>query len=290
MKVTCDVIRDLLPLYKEDMLSQDSKQLIEEHLKKCPECQMEFQDISTEMNVPIENSITPLRKIQNQLTKRYTQIAVLFSLISLIFSLGLVAFLTTPNYLPYETDLVTIHDRDGVLVEFNQSIAGYEVTKRLSNEDSGEVYTIMAWQTTWNELFPTDKVKNVAINPSGENIPHIYYIQGDSGENRLVYGENQNKSGGSFTLPRLFLAYYFWISVIVSLISCILFLLTKNNYLKYLLLISVSYFLSHLLIKGWDMSTFSAFRDLSMIVLTSFPIFGLFLFASYKIKNRSSHK
>ena len=39
MKISCDVIEDLLPLYIDDMVSEDSRQLVEEHLKECTTCQ-----------------------------------------------------------------------------------------------------------------------------------------------------------------------------------------------------------------------------------------------------------
>ncbi len=35
MKITCNIIEDLLPLYVDDMVSEDSSQLVEEHLKEC---------------------------------------------------------------------------------------------------------------------------------------------------------------------------------------------------------------------------------------------------------------
>ena len=38
MKTDCTVIRDLLPLYADDVCSDGSRQLIEEHLPECPEC------------------------------------------------------------------------------------------------------------------------------------------------------------------------------------------------------------------------------------------------------------
>lgn len=38
MKITCNIIEDLLPLYVDDMVSEDSRKLVEEHLKECPAC------------------------------------------------------------------------------------------------------------------------------------------------------------------------------------------------------------------------------------------------------------
>lgn len=38
-KITCNTIRDLLPLYMEDLASDDSRDLVETHLSTCPGCQ-----------------------------------------------------------------------------------------------------------------------------------------------------------------------------------------------------------------------------------------------------------
>ena len=41
MKITCNIIEDLLPLYIDDMVSEDSRQLVEEHLKESEVQQMD---------------------------------------------------------------------------------------------------------------------------------------------------------------------------------------------------------------------------------------------------------
>ena len=38
MKVSCDVIQDLLPLYTDQAASADTVALVEEHLASCPAC------------------------------------------------------------------------------------------------------------------------------------------------------------------------------------------------------------------------------------------------------------
>ena len=38
MKLECDVIRDLLPLYAEKLASPASSALVEQHLAACPAC------------------------------------------------------------------------------------------------------------------------------------------------------------------------------------------------------------------------------------------------------------
>lgn len=38
MKINCDVIHDLLPLYADEACSMESRKVVEEHLQECPEC------------------------------------------------------------------------------------------------------------------------------------------------------------------------------------------------------------------------------------------------------------
>ena len=47
MKVSCDVIRDLLPLYTDQAASADTVALVEEHLASCPACREELGRLGT---------------------------------------------------------------------------------------------------------------------------------------------------------------------------------------------------------------------------------------------------
>ena len=56
MKISCNIIEDLLPLYVDDMVSEDSRQLVEEHLKACPTCRRMQEEIMR------ENHLTDVKK------------------------------------------------------------------------------------------------------------------------------------------------------------------------------------------------------------------------------------
>ena len=45
MNGECNIVKDLLPLYLEDMLSDDSKKFVEEHIKSCPDCALELEKL-----------------------------------------------------------------------------------------------------------------------------------------------------------------------------------------------------------------------------------------------------
>lgn len=48
MKITCDIIQDLLPLYVDGMVSGDSCQLVEEHLESCESCRQLWMELKQE--------------------------------------------------------------------------------------------------------------------------------------------------------------------------------------------------------------------------------------------------
>ena len=52
MNNNCNIIKDLLPLYAEDLLSDESRELVENHLKCCEECKVELARIKSSLTVP----------------------------------------------------------------------------------------------------------------------------------------------------------------------------------------------------------------------------------------------
>lgn len=60
MKINCNVIRDLLPLYADQICSNESRELVDEHLSKCGDCssllqQIRNTEIETELKTEAEN-------------------------------------------------------------------------------------------------------------------------------------------------------------------------------------------------------------------------------------------
>ena len=63
----CAIVKDLLPLYIEDMVSEETKLFINEHLKECEDCRNELDILKSEEPVSApeiisENEIKPFRK------------------------------------------------------------------------------------------------------------------------------------------------------------------------------------------------------------------------------------
>lgn len=49
MKISCEIIRDLLPLYHDGVCSKESKAMVEEHLSGCKSCKAELQGMDGEL-------------------------------------------------------------------------------------------------------------------------------------------------------------------------------------------------------------------------------------------------
>lgn len=64
MKISCDIIKDLLPLYAEDLASEDTKQLVEEHLLECGDCQKTLAYLRRVVVIPAEAKVDSLWRVK----------------------------------------------------------------------------------------------------------------------------------------------------------------------------------------------------------------------------------
>ena len=67
-KISCDIIKDILPLYYDNVCSYDSKKMVEEHLAECNSCKSELDKIQTDIKIPketIEKNISDNNVIKN---------------------------------------------------------------------------------------------------------------------------------------------------------------------------------------------------------------------------------
>lgn len=90
MNISCDIIRDLLPLYAEDMVSQDSKKLVDDHLCGCGECTRQLGILKKASKLPIEVETKSLQRIENTIRRR----RVLTVLTTIMFVVTLVLCVT----------------------------------------------------------------------------------------------------------------------------------------------------------------------------------------------------
>ena len=57
-KLTCPIVRDLLPLYIDQVVSPETAQAVEDHLADCPDCQGEYESLQADLPVLTEEMDT----------------------------------------------------------------------------------------------------------------------------------------------------------------------------------------------------------------------------------------
>ncbi|MBN6886421.1 putative zinc finger protein [Cytobacillus horneckiae] len=51
-KISCNIIKDMLPLYHDNVCSGETRKMVDEHLKECGSCKKELDRMSLDMNIP----------------------------------------------------------------------------------------------------------------------------------------------------------------------------------------------------------------------------------------------
>lgn len=287
--MNCNIVKDILPLYADNVVSEDTKRLVEEHLLNCDDCKKELLLLKSNLETPEvviteKDDIAFLKKIGLDIRKKRVFTAILSATISAIVVILSFAYLTAPEYLPYTQsfEIITAHENNGsVTLSF---VGEYELTQR----EQG-IYDISIYNTAWNEILGTTKSQTITVNPNNEEVNTIYYVSNGGQEDKIIYGENPVTNGGVITLPRLFLNYYIAIAILIVFVFIILLLLFRKrqkikNALATALFIPISYMMSHIMITGLNATSFSANRDFYLILLLSIPIYFMF-YVLYKKKN-----
>lgn len=74
-EVSCGVIRDLLPLYEDGAASEESAELVREHLKNCPACRAELDKLRAPVTIsPEEDKEQEIRERLQQSVKELQRI------------------------------------------------------------------------------------------------------------------------------------------------------------------------------------------------------------------------
>ena len=99
-KETCFLIKDLLPLYIDDLCSNESTEIIKNHLEICPSCRKEYQQLAKQPEIKVVNDdSTELIKGVGNMFKKDKKKAVIKTvsifLVVLVLS-GVFAFLKVP--------------------------------------------------------------------------------------------------------------------------------------------------------------------------------------------------
>lgn len=296
MKNECSIVRDLLSLYAESMVSDDTAAFVAEHLKDCEACKKEYEQIKEPHPIQQSGDAAPLRTLSQKMKVKRIQIIALTAVFVIALIVSAFAVLDAPIYLPYSEGLVTLekYGDKGVLLNFDESVTDFNYSVYDDPDDSGICYCdIEAWTTIWDKWFSKGN-ENIRATVVGRSKPMVIsYVPNDGSENVCLakydpYSENQIETDvemeGVITMPRLSLGYYLILATAALVAMAVLWFFTRQNtrvrvWVERIGLYPVAYIVSHCIVSGINWMTYSLPRDFSFIIFLSILLYSGLLLA-----------
>jgi len=287
MKLTCDVIKDLLPLYVEKITSEDSNQLIQEHIVECPGCTAYEQELKEGL---IKNNrvvgMLPLKQVHLEIKKRKREFTLFISLIVSLCLFLLFSHITMPHFMSLEDSGITVQptDKDHLYINFSENVTSCKI-KRYTMPNGYEKIWVEAWTSVWDNILGKS-TPSISIKDFQKEFDVIEYFsnQYKKGASNVipVYGNGSNRSIGSMLFPMPIMRLSFYIALFLLVISGILWFLLKKWKLasilcKYFFLLPVSYGTAYILLAE-SFSFYAKQRDYIMILITATILYGICIF------------
>lgn len=295
MKNECSIVRDLLPLYAENMVSADTAAFVAEHLKGCEACRKEYEQIKEPKPVQKTNEAAPLQKLSRKLRVKRIQTIALTAVFVIALLVSAFAVLGAPIYQPYSEGLVTIEKLGdkGLTLTFDERVTDFRCDVHDDPDESGIcICDIEAWTTLWDKWFSKGN-ENLSTTVVPKSRPmYLFYVPNDNSENVCLAKYDPNaeneieidgETKGVTTLPRLTLGYYLILAFAALGVMVIAWLFTMKElkvrvWVERVGLYPVAYIISHCIVSGINWATYSISRDFSLIIFLSILLYsGLLL-------------
>lgn len=285
MKNECSIVRDLLPLYAESMVSPETASFMEEHLKDCEHCRKEYERLKAPCAVPAQDDAAPLLMLQKKMAAKRLWTIVLTAVFAVALLVSAFAVLDAPVYLPYTEELLAVEPvgENGLQITFDPSVTDFNYTV-YQDPDGGNFYycDVEAWYSLWDRWFSGgEELRTAVVFPAKPYPVTVMYCPNDGTESICVYGEAGE--GGSIALPRLALGYYLILAVLALAVLFAAWLVAKGRprqraWIERIMLYPVSYLISHGIVVGFRAISYSLVRDFRLILFVSLLLYcGLLL-------------
>ena len=310
MNKDCKIVGDLLPLYAEDMVSDETKEYVECHLAECEECRASFKKMSC-AELEAEMGAAPLKDVKKKLCRKRLKAVTLATLLVLTLAVAAFSYLTAPQYVSYDD----VEYEFSVIMEYADRMEQLAVCHRINGENSmtclepndnkgtgnarimfsfpdkvtrcsiecfvdedGVTHCfVSAWYTLLDRWIGKDcEITHLVELTRGDKLA-VWYAQNNGEEDVPIFDLNAKQSGGTQTLPRHNMAYYFLISLLLAAILCVLWIVFRKKpagrILKKLFFLPVSWLCGSIAVQGFDFASYSPMRDLSLTVIAAVLIY-----------------
>ncbi|MFD1777208.1 zf-HC2 domain-containing protein [Fredinandcohnia salidurans] len=142
IEIKCTIIQDVLPLYIDEVVSQDTKEMVDQHLQHCEKCREEYETMKRKLYVPLENKAPIIKKINKQWRRKKMIISIVSVFATAIILYGAFAYVFYyERVIPYSKSLIKIEmQNDNQLVShyYGKSYSSVSETLPMPLEIDGE--------------------------------------------------------------------------------------------------------------------------------------------------------
>lgn len=251
MNVSCNVIRDLLPLYAEKLTSPDSNRLVEEHLTDCPECSRQLSVMQKAAPMPVEVDTDPLEKIRQIMRKRWALTALTAVLLVVTIVCQGVLLLDATVYLTPEqaVESVEVKENGDLFIHATGYVNGYSATSMGESDDAWGIVATSNLQKLWfgsreNSIVPYEELPELVKYDMSEEDYHfasgitipagvitVWYCDGNTGKaDTLLWGREEQPQEPIMAVGYEFVVYHGVLLGLALLSGLAAYLLRKKRF------------------------------------------------------------
>lgn len=185
-KISCNIIGDLLPLYVDGAVSEDTKKLVEEHLAECEECKKAAEEMGKELVLPVHETVRAaetsfLQKMKKTWQKRRIRTAVISVAVTAGVILGSYMALTIPQWIiPYKPVDFSVAVEDGMVCVYYIGKGRINYSYGYDGEDEFFLYFT---QSPWSAYVEP------LLEDAEQEEPYRYQIDSVDRIAKVYYGE-----------------------------------------------------------------------------------------------------
>ena len=181
MKNECDIVGDLLFSYNDDVLSNTSKELVEEHLKKCEKCKKVLEEIRKENDEKSQiKEVDFFKSIKKNINKKNIIILVVFIILMILVLFNIQVY----NNYNEVASTMEVYLKDDITDQEIENIKN----KIIENSDNIELEYVSkekALERFKNNLGENENLAN-ALNNQSNLIPASIEIKTDTKVQKIV--------------------------------------------------------------------------------------------------------
>lgn len=199
MKNNCNIVKDLLPLYIDEVCSKESRELVEKHLSTCKNCRKELDDLKEDLGISNDLEVNIFKKFIKTINIRIAMRVIISSTIVCFLIMGIYLGIRKYSFAVEYNDSWNIAirgNKNNWNFQLNNTAKGNTYAEIVKiNENGKDIYLVfLTIRANINSEFKagTPDMDYSSINID-EDTMRVYYTKEDLSNISKANGDELNK-------------------------------------------------------------------------------------------------